>query len=386
MSHLQYGMFPFCQGSDNSDSAERLRNYSANIKGTESRSGTFGSSRPWPLEINRDVASVRPVLASFQQLSEFVNEQQQQRKRQHERRDTFIDSDKLASRPQKLPRLRQLPNKKSHETHNFFAICPSDIQVRSGQSAAPIGNGQQHNSINPFSASNSVPGSRTQNLACVLGTMSETVSTSVPASVLRGPVANVPASDSPNDSARLSKTPPLSQQSTWNIPLVMRTTGNPRSHQHGVRKGRWTSEEHSNFLKALSLYGRDWSALASIVKTRTRPQIRSHAQKYFGGLKRSNQGAAFVENSTQQGAEAFLTSVYATKRQIKVPAIPCSTSHLGTTILHQEPRQQQQPQLMLLQPQLNLQPQSQARLMMINQRETSKTITTAAGLVDMFSS
>ena len=47
------------------------------------------------------------------------------------------------------------------------------------------------------------------------------------------------------------------------------------------RRGRWTEEEHRNFLKGIIKYGNDWKMVEKIVKTRTSSQSRSHAQKYF---------------------------------------------------------------------------------------------------------
>lgn len=45
--------------------------------------------------------------------------------------------------------------------------------------------------------------------------------------------------------------------------------------------GRWKREEHELFLQGLEIHGRDWKKIESLVGTRTGPQIRSHAQKYF---------------------------------------------------------------------------------------------------------
>ena len=45
--------------------------------------------------------------------------------------------------------------------------------------------------------------------------------------------------------------------------------------------GRWTAEEHDEFLKCLDIYGREWKKVAERITTRTAAQIRSHAQKYF---------------------------------------------------------------------------------------------------------
>ncbi len=46
--------------------------------------------------------------------------------------------------------------------------------------------------------------------------------------------------------------------------------------------GRWTDEEHAQFLDGLRQHGHDWKLLAkNFVQTRTAIQVRSHAQKYF---------------------------------------------------------------------------------------------------------
>eukprot|EP00619_Florenciella_sp_RCC1007_P012120 CAMPEP_0205904600 /NCGR_PEP_ID=MMETSP1325-20131115/824_1 /ASSEMBLY_ACC=CAM_ASM_000708 /TAXON_ID=236786 /ORGANISM="Florenciella sp., Strain RCC1007" /LENGTH=199 /DNA_ID=CAMNT_0053270403 /DNA_START=105 /DNA_END=701 /DNA_ORIENTATION=- len=45
--------------------------------------------------------------------------------------------------------------------------------------------------------------------------------------------------------------------------------------------GRWTQEEHERFLQGLELFGKKWTKVAEVVRTRTTVQVRSHAQKYF---------------------------------------------------------------------------------------------------------
>ncbi len=40
------------------------------------------------------------------------------------------------------------------------------------------------------------------------------------------------------------------------------------------------------FIEALSLYGRSWKQVSRHVKTRTSTQARSHAQKFFGKLRK----------------------------------------------------------------------------------------------------
>ncbi|KAI2491933.1 hypothetical protein MHU86_22611 [Fragilaria crotonensis] len=50
--------------------------------------------------------------------------------------------------------------------------------------------------------------------------------------------------------------------------------------------GRWTPEEHQDFLEGLKIFGREWKKVAERIPTRTSAQIRSHAQKYFAKLAR----------------------------------------------------------------------------------------------------
>ena len=52
------------------------------------------------------------------------------------------------------------------------------------------------------------------------------------------------------------------------------------------RTGRWSPGEHALFLEGLKLHGRLWRKIASMIKTRSIVQIRTHAQNYF--LKQQN--------------------------------------------------------------------------------------------------
>ena len=64
-----------------------------------------------------------------------------------------------------------------------------------------------------------------------------------------------------------------------------------------LRRGRWTDEEHRNFLKGIIKYGNDWKMVEKIVKTRTSSQSRSHAQKYFLKFKNIVERNNFNENN-----------------------------------------------------------------------------------------
>lgn len=58
-------------------------------------------------------------------------------------------------------------------------------------------------------------------------------------------------------------------------------------------KGRWSKEEHDNFLTGMGIYGKNWDVIMELfVPTRTATQIRTHAQKYF---KKMEMGLPFPE-------------------------------------------------------------------------------------------
>eukprot|EP00826_Nyctotherus_ovalis_P064535 TRINITY_DN9470_c0_g1_i10.p1 TRINITY_DN9470_c0_g1~~TRINITY_DN9470_c0_g1_i10.p1 ORF type:complete len:157 (+),score=31.19 TRINITY_DN9470_c0_g1_i10:141-611(+) len=52
-----------------------------------------------------------------------------------------------------------------------------------------------------------------------------------------------------------------------------------------VKMGRWTEAEHKLFLEAMETYGNSWEKVRLHIGTRTTAQIRSHAQKYYTGLR-----------------------------------------------------------------------------------------------------
>lgn len=87
----------------------------------------------------------------------------------------------------------------------------------------------------------------------------------------------------------------------------------------GENTGRWTAEEHRLFLQGLEQHGKGWKKIASLIKSRTVVQIRTHAQKYFQKLSKARQngeegditmegrgGSASVNSNTT--ATAALTS------------------------------------------------------------------------------
>lgn len=53
-----------------------------------------------------------------------------------------------------------------------------------------------------------------------------------------------------------------------------------------TKNGRWNQLEHQNFLQAMLNYGKDWVKIQLFLVTRSASQARSHAQKFFGGLRK----------------------------------------------------------------------------------------------------
>ena len=52
--------------------------------------------------------------------------------------------------------------------------------------------------------------------------------------------------------------------------------------------GRWNRDEHQRFIDGMIKYGNNWRQVQKYIGTRSSTQIRSHAQKFFGKVKRSN--------------------------------------------------------------------------------------------------
>jgi SHAQKYF class myb-like DNA-binding protein len=52
--------------------------------------------------------------------------------------------------------------------------------------------------------------------------------------------------------------------------------------------GRWQQDEHQRFIEAILNYGNEWKQVQKHVGTRSSTQARSHAQKFFVKIKKSN--------------------------------------------------------------------------------------------------
>lgn len=55
------------------------------------------------------------------------------------------------------------------------------------------------------------------------------------------------------------------------------------------REGKWSQEEHELFVEGLRLYGKKWTRISELVKTRANDAIRSHAQKFFKKIDKQHE-------------------------------------------------------------------------------------------------
>lgn len=104
-----------------------------------------------------------------------------------------------------------------------------------------------------------------------------------------------------------------------------------RSHklQDGQTAGRWTPEEHQDFLEGLKIFGREWKKVAERIPTRTSAQIRSHAQKYFSKLARDE--SIMLQDHQAAAAAAAVTTQHQTSTSM--PIVPETTSaHLSESV------------------------------------------------------
>ena len=80
------------------------------------------------------------------------------------------------------------------------------------------------------------------------------------------------------------------------------------------KTGRWTKEEHQRFLIGCYLYRNDWKRLQTYIKTRTIPQIRSHAQKYLIKLSRKYSIKLSQKKFTHKKSKHLLCSYLSGKK------------------------------------------------------------------------
>eukprot|EP01041_Mallomonas_annulata_P004135 gene4135-8220_t len=91
--------------------------------------------------------------------------------------------------------------------------------------------------------------------------------------------------------------------------------------------GRWSAEEHELFLEGYKIHKKNWKKLATLVKTRTAVQIRTHAQKFFGKLGLSGPEKAHIEKSKRSTYDDKMDEI-THKRQFLFQ--PCQPKALPT--------------------------------------------------------
>jgi SHAQKYF class myb-like DNA-binding protein len=127
-------------------------------------------------------------------------------------------------------------------------------------------------------AANAVPGG----VAAPQDTLAKRVAASV------ATVVPAPASSSAVPTSKSSK----SKKKKSQVTVTMATAATAQTTCHGAQgenTGRWTAEEHRLFLQGLEQHGKGWKKIASLIKSRTVVQIRTHAQKYFQKLSKARQ-------------------------------------------------------------------------------------------------
>lgn len=125
------------------------------------------------------------------------------------------------------------------------------------------------------------------------------------------PVAPAPSSLPPG--VPPSKPSGKSKKKKSQVTVTMATAPAAQSGLHGAageNTGRWTAEEHRLFLQGLEQHGKGWKKIASLIKSRTVVQIRTHAQKYFQKLSKARQNGEEGEVSMEgRGGPTSLPSV-----------------------------------------------------------------------------
>lgn len=102
---------------------------------------------------------------------------------------------------------------------------------------------------------------------------------------------SIPAPGSGSHAAA-TKSSSKSKKKKTSLTVVMATAATAQSGALGAageNTGRWTAEEHRLFLQGLEQHGKGWKKIASLIKSRTVVQIRTHAQKYFQKLTKARQ-------------------------------------------------------------------------------------------------
>jgi len=131
------------------------------------------------------------------------------------------------------------------------------------------------------------------------------------APVIRAPVGH-PAATVPRTVKPTAAAPAKSKKKKAIV--AMATAQSATSSNQGENTGRWTADEHRLFLQGLEQHGKGWKKIASLIKSRTVVQIRTHAQKYFQKLAKARQNGEEGEVSMENRERVVSTSTSRKRR------------------------------------------------------------------------
>jgi len=126
--------------------------------------------------------------------------------------------------------------------------------------------------------------------------------------------AEAPGSGATSAAPQVTKSSSKSKKKkSSQVIVTMATAPSTQAPGHGAageNTGRWTAEEHRLFLQGLEQHGKGWKKIASLIKSRTVVQIRTHAQKYFQKLAKARQNGEEGEISMEgRGGPTSVPSV-----------------------------------------------------------------------------
>lgn len=123
-----------------------------------------------------------------------------------------------------------------------------------------------------------------------LASIPTTLPTTVVSNPAVPPTQPAAAAVPPTTSTMTKKSKKKKQQPVPQVTMATAASASSGSQgAQGENTGRWTAEEHRLFLQGLDQHGKGWKKIASLIKTRTVVQIRTHAQKYFQKLAKARQ-------------------------------------------------------------------------------------------------
>ena len=89
----------------------------------------------------------------------------------------------------------------------------------------------------------------------------------------------------------------------------------PQPQNNVINKGRWSKREKKIFEEAFKQYGKEWKLIASLIKTRTVIQIRTHAQKYFQKIAKQTGGPVMSTSKKEKFHNPSLSTFSLAKKQ-----------------------------------------------------------------------